>query len=383
MAALDLPQKQATAAVGGTPAKARAAGARKRKILTVVLLGGAALAAVWGVRYWTVGRFLVGTDDAYVKADYTAVAPKVSGYISQVLVADNQPVHAGQVLARIDDRDFRAALAQAQADLAAAEAAVRNTDAQIAMQRPIVEQARAGMAADEAESAFARQESERYATLARSGAAPKQRAEQTLAAMREKDADLRREQAGLVAAQSKVEVLATERGKAEAQRARAAAALHQAELNLSYTTLVAPIDGTVGARSLRTGQFVQAGSPLMAVVPLHAAYVVANFKETQLGRVRSGQPVEIRVDGLSGTRLHGRVDSIAPASGLEFALLPPDNATGNFTKIVQRIPVRIVFDGPAASAHLRSGMSVEPVIDTRVTPPARAAAQQVATPAHG
>jgi membrane fusion protein (multidrug efflux system) len=383
MAPLDTPQNHTIAAVGASPARPGAAGGRKRKLIVALLLSGAAAAAVWGVRYWTVGRFLVSTDDAYVKADYTSVAPKVSGYVSEVLVADNQAVRAGQILARIDDRDFRAALAQAQADFAAADAAVRNIDAQLGMQRPIIEQARAGVAADEAASAFARQESERYATLARSGAAPAQRAQQTLAALREKDADTRREQAGLLAAESKLAVLATEHGKAEAQRARAAAALRQAELNLSYTTLVAPIDGTVGARALRSGQFVQAGTPLMAVVPLHAAYVVANFKETQLGRVRSGQPVEIRVDGLPGARLRGRVDSIAPASGLEFALLPPDNATGNFTKIVQRIPVKIVFDPGASNVRLRSGMSVEPVIDTRAAPTARAAAAHTAGPARG
>jgi membrane fusion protein (multidrug efflux system) len=352
----------------GASHASRAPGGRKRKVLVALLLGAAAAIAVAGVRYWSVGRFMVSTDDAYVKADYTSVAPKVSGYISEVLVADNQAVRAGQVLARIDDRDFRAALAQAQGDLAAADSAVRNIDAQIRMQEPIIEEARAGVAVDSAASVFARQESDRYTTLARTGVAPTQRAQQTQAALREKDAEVRREQAGLLAAQSKLAVLTTERGKAEAQRIRAAAALRQAELNLSYTTLVAAIDGTVGARTLRTGQFVQAGTPLMAVVPLHAAYVVANLKETQLGRVRSGQPVEIRVDGAPGARLHGRVDSIAPASGLEFALLPPDNATGNFTKIVQRIPVKIVFDRDLPSVRLRSGMSVEPVIDTRAAP---------------
>jgi len=368
MAPLDTSQDHTTAAVAGAPDRSRATGGRKRKVLVALLVSAAAAAAVGGVRYWTTGRFMVSTDDAYVKADYSSVAPKVSGYISEVLVADNQAVRSGQVLARIDDRDFRAALAQAQGDLTAADAAVRNVEAQIHMQGPIIEQAHAGVAADQAASGFAQQESERYATLARSGVAPRQRAQQTLAALREKDADVRRDQAGLLAAQSKLAVLATERSKAEAQRARAAAALRQAELNLSYTTLAAPIDGAVGARTLRTGQFVQAGTPLMAVVPLHAAYVVANFKETQLGRVRSGQPVEIRVDGLPGVRLHGRVDSVAPASGLEFALLPPDNATGNFTKIVQRIPVKIVFDRDPPSVRLRSGMSVEPVIDTRAAP---------------
>jgi membrane fusion protein (multidrug efflux system) len=181
----------------------------------------------------------------------------------------------------------------------------------------------------------------------------------------EKTAQLEGSRAGLVAAQKQVDVLTTERSTAVAQRAHNIAVAHQAELNLSYTGIVAPVDGTVGARSLRIGQYVQAGSQLMAVVPLHAVYVVANFKETQLTHVRQGQSVEVEVDTFPGTKLHGHVDSLSPASGLEFALLPPDNATGNFTKIVQRIPVKIVFDDDSLIGLLRSGMSVTPTIDTK------------------
>ena len=176
---------------------------------------------------------------------------------------------------------------------------------------------------------------------------------------------MHRDQATLAATEREIGVLTTARHQAEAQADHSKAVLRQAELNLEYTQIVAPVDGTVGARSLRVGQYVTAGTQLMAVVPLKAAYVVANYKETQLVHVRAGQAVSISVDGLAGGPLNGHVDSISPASGLEFALLPPDNATGNFTKIVQRIPVKIIFDDPAAAGRVRSGMSVEPSIDTR------------------
>ncbi|PZM15281.1 HlyD family secretion protein, partial [Rhizobium tubonense] len=178
-------------------------------------------------------------------------------------------------------------------------------------------------------------------------------------------AAVERDEAALVAAENKVPVLQTQRDQAVAQRDRAAATAHQAELNLSYTDIVAAVDGTVGARSIRVGQFVTSGTQLMAVVPLHSVYIVANFKETQLTHVRAGQPVEIRVDSFPDVAIKGHVDSLSPASGLEFSLLPPDNATGNFTKIVQRIPVKIVIDDEALSGLLRSGMSVEPEIDTK------------------
>src|SRR6202044_2832654 len=186
-------------------------------------------------------------------------------------------------------------------------------------------------------------------------------------ALREKIAQLQHGKSGLLAARRKVDVLVTDRAKAVAQLDHARAVEQQMALNLSYTEISAPVDGTVGARSLRVGQFVQAGTQLMAVVPLDAVYVVANFKETQLTHVRNGQPVEIEIDSFHGTRLKGHVDSLSPASGLEFALLPPDNATGNFTKIVQRVPVKIVLDDHRLTGLLRPGMSAEPTVDTKAT----------------
>jgi membrane fusion protein, multidrug efflux system len=339
----------------------------RRSALGLAIVLGVAGAADFGYGYLTTGRYLESTDDAYVKADSTIIAPKVSGYIADVLVGDNEPVKAGQLLARIDDRDFRAALAQAHADVDAAAATVHNLDAQIALQQPVIEQETAGIAAAEASLQFAQEERARYDDLMKSGSGTIQRAQQTDAALREKTAQLQRGKSALSAAQKKVDVLVTERARTVAQADHARAVEQQAALNLSYTGIAAPVDGTVGARTLRVGQYVGAGTQLMAVVPLDAVYVVANFKETQLTNVRSGQPVELRIDGFRKVKLKGHVDSLSPASGLEFALLPPDNATGNFTKIVQRVPVKIVLDDHKLAGLLRPGMSAEPVVDTKAT----------------
>jgi membrane fusion protein (multidrug efflux system) len=337
----------------------------KRGVSGLLLLGALAAAAYYGEQYWTIGRFLESTDDAYVKADYTIIAPKVAGYIGDVLVQDNETVKAGQVLARIDDRDFKTALDQARADVAGSEATIRHLNAEIALQQSVIDQNKASISSAEAGLKFAQADHDRYQDLVRTGSGTLQRAQQTEAALGEKTAQVQGSHAGLIAAQKQVDVLTTERSSAEAQRDHNLAVARQAELNLSYTNIVAPVEGTVGARSLRIGQYVQAGSQLMAVVPLHAVYVVANFKETQLTHVRQGQLVEVEVDTFPGVKLRGHVDSLSPASGLEFALLPPDNATGNFTKIVQRIPVKIVFDDDSLTGLLRSGMSVTPTIDTK------------------
>lgn len=353
----------------GTPATVAAArtGRKlvKRGMLAAALLAGVAFGADFGYRYWTVGRFIESTDDAYVKADYTTIAPKVAGYIKDVLVNDNDTVKTGQVLARIDDRDFQAALSQAKADLKAADAAIANIDAQILLQQSLIAQAKATVDSSKASLDYAVSDAARSARLITNGVGTQSRAEETQSASKQAAAAVERDQAAVIAAENKVPVLQTQRDQAVAQRDRAAAAVQQAELNLSYTNIVAAVDGTVGARSIRVGQYVTSGTQLMAVVPLHSVYVVANFKETQLTYVRSGQSVEIKVDSFPDVAIKGHVDSLSPASGLEFSLLPPDNATGNFTKIVQRIPVKIVIDDEHLAGLLRSGMSVEPEIDTK------------------
>ena len=348
---------------GDAPLLSKAA--LKRSALGIGLLAALGIGIDRGYDYWKVGQYQVSTDNAYVQADYTTIAPKISGYVTEVRVEDNQKVQAGQVLARIDDRDFRVALDQANADVEAAEATLRNLDAQIAQQQSVIDQTKADIASAQAALTFAEADNARYGALVKTGYGTVQRAQQAETALKEKTALLQHDHASLLVAERKVDVLRTERTRAEAARDRNLANRHQAELNLSYTTISAPVDGTVGARSLRVGQFVQAGTALMAVVPMHAVYIVANYKETQLAHVRPGQPTQVEIDGFPGVTLKGHVDSLSPASGLEFALLPPDNATGNFTKIVQCIPVKIALDDEKLEGLLRPGMSVEPTIDTK------------------
>jgi membrane fusion protein (multidrug efflux system) len=346
--------------------------ARKFNLRKALVTGAAAAvlaAAAWyGWDYWTVGRFQVSTDDAYVKADNTTIAPKVSGYLDAVMVGDNERVKAGQVLARIDDRDYRVALDQAQSDVAAADAAIASKQAMLDVQQAVIDAANATVDVDTATVMFAAQENKRYTDLASTGYGSVQNAQQAQSRIAAAQASVQRDTANLASALKQVGLLKAEIAQATAARARAVAVQHQAELNLGYTTIVAPIDGVVGNRTLRVGQFVQAGTQLMSVVPVASAYVVANFKETQLTDVRAGQVVEIAVDTFPGQVVHGHVDSIAPASGQEFALLPPDNATGNFTKVVQRIPVKITLERGNGSSpiDLRPGMSVIPTIETRM-----------------
>jgi len=338
-----------------------------RSILLAAAAAGAIAGAVlYGQYYWTTGRFMVSTDDAYLQADNVLISPKVAGYISEVAVEDNQPVRAGQVLARIDDRDYRTAVALARANVEAQQAAIDSLTQQIAAQQLAVDAAHASLDADQADLTFAGQDYQRYMSLSRSGAGTVQEAQRATSQVQARRDAVQRDTASLGLARKQIDVLKAQQTQARAMLAQKQAALHQAELNESYTTITAPLDGTVGARTLRVGQYVQAGTQLMAVVPLRQVYVTANFKETQLTDVRKGQPVTIDVDTFPGATVHGTVNSIAPASGEEFALLPPDNATGNFTKIVQRIPVKITInaDDPLIG-QLRPGMSVEPTIDTK------------------
>jgi len=338
----------------------------KRLLLATAAVAVLAGASWYGWDYWTVGRFLVSTDDAYVKADNTTVAPKISGYLSEVLAGDNERVKGGQVLARIDDRDFKVALDQAKADVAAAEAAIVSRQAQLDVQQAVINAAKATLDVDTASATFAKQENKRYSDLAATGYGSVQNAQSAQSRDAGALAAIERDKANLASALKQVELLKAEINQAVAAAARANALQRQAELNLSYTSIVAPIDGVVGNRTLRAGQFVQAGTQLMSLVPASGAYVIANFKETQLTEVQAGQPVDIEVDMFPGKSVHGHVDSLAPASGQEFALLPPDNATGNFTKVVQRIPVKIALD--TSSVVLRPGMSVIPTIQTQKQP---------------
>src|SRR5579859_2200124 len=374
--AFEAEQEVAAAAVEGLRAEDHnnvvvAAAPKARDIkgqLRRLLMAGAAVAvlsgAAWyGWDYWTVGRFLVSTDDAYIKADNTTIAPKVSGYLTRVLVGDNERVRAGEVLARIDDRDFSVALDQTKADVAAAKATVASKQAQLDVQQAVISAAKATIEVDTATKTFAGQENKRYTDLAATGYGSVQNAQSAQSRNAGAEAAIQRDTANLASAEKQILLLKAELAQAIAASARASALQRQAELNLSYTTITSPIDGVVGNRTLRTGQFVQAGTQLMSLVPASGAYVIANYKETQLTNVHEGQKVDDEIDMFPGQVVHGHVDSLAPASGQEFALLPPDNATGNFTKVVQRIPVKIALD--ASSIALRPGMSVIPTIQTQ------------------
>jgi len=347
---------------------------RRRRRLIVAAIGGALLliAAIIFAWYWfTELRWLESTDDAYTQADNTIISPKIAGYISELLVTDNQVVKAGQLLLRIDPRDYQAAVDQAEADVASAEANIRNIDAQITAQQAVVDQARADIASAQANLTFSQQEYARYLALAQSGTGTVQRAQQAAADLRQKAAALQHNQATLDQATKQIAVLKTQRGVAEATMQHNQAALEQAKLNLGYAAITSPIDGAVGDRSARVGQYVQPGTQLMTIVPMrNGIYVVANFKETQIRSMFRGEAADITIDSFPGVHLKGTVDSLAPGSGAQFALLPPENATGNFTKIVQRVPVKIVFTGnDPVVAQLRPGLSVTATVDTRTKPP--------------
>lgn len=334
--------------------------AKRATLLLLVLLAIAFF--IWSA----ITRHSLRTDDAVIMADYTLVAPKVSGYIRTVSVTDNQQVKAGDVLATLDDRDFRVALESAQANVQISEAKLSSIDAQLEQQQATIAQAAATVSASEAAVRYAGQNAERYRRLLKSGTATADEQQKTSATLQSAAAEVRQSQAAELAARKEVAVLQASRKQALADIAAMRASVDQARLNLSYTRITAPIDGIVGQRAVRQGAWVSAGTRLLAVVPLQQSYVVAHFLETQLAQIDRGQAVSIAVDALPGVILRGHVDSIAPATGSTFAAITADNATGNYTKVVQRLPVKIVLDpGQPALAELRVGMSVVPQLDGR------------------
>lgn len=305
------------------------------------------------------------TNDAFIKADYTVVTPRITGQIEKVIVKDNQYVEQGQTLVEIDDRDLRAALHAALASVNVQQAAVENAKASLKQQQSMIDQATAMLAGSQANYVFSKADLARYLDLAAQGAGSKQNAQLAKSRIDTAQADVARDNAALNAARAKTAVLQAECQRAEGELQRALALLDTAKLNLSYTKIVAPIAGWVGQRIAREGEYITPGTPMMAIVPLNHAYVVANFQETQLEHVRPGQPVDISVDSFGGTTLHGVVNSFAPATGVTFSAITPDNATGNFTKVVQRIPVKIEIDaGQKQATQLLVGMAVEATIHT-------------------
>jgi membrane fusion protein (multidrug efflux system) len=321
---------------------------------------------------WTLGWYLFSnpsfqkTEDAYVTADFTLVAPKIAGLVETVLVEDNQAVHAGQLLVKIDDRDLKIALEQARANVASANASIRNKQAGITSQKSIIDAARAQIDIDEANQTFAEQDNSRYAHLASKGYGSVQNAQQAASRIASAKATVARDTAALETSIRQLDVLKAELAQAQAEHMHDEAILSQAQLNLSYTKIRAPIDGIIGRRSVRPGAYVNVGSTLLAVVPISQSYILANFQESQIGKMRLHQPVSITVDAYPGMKLHGHIDSLAPATDVTFSPIQPDNATGNFTKIVQRVPVKIVIESNESAAHrLRVGMSVISTVDVR------------------
>jgi membrane fusion protein (multidrug efflux system) len=328
-------------------------------ILLLALLGGGAL----HLNRPASSSSTQSTDDAYVQADFTVVAPQISGTLLKVLVVDNQPVKTGDLLAVIDERDFVVAVQAAKAQVASAQASISGLQAQLKRQQTAIDQAIATVAADEAALTLANANQARYRNLAADGSGTLQAQQQAEAQRSIQLASLDRSRAALLAARQQVDILRADLDKAKASLAQAKAAEAAAELKLSYTRITAPVAGTIGQNATRVGAFVSAGKPLLAIVPLDAVYITANFRETQLARVQPGQDVEIGIDALPGERLRGKVESLGPASGVSYSAIAPHNATGNFTKIVQRLPVRIrISPEQPAAARLRVGMSVTPVI---------------------
>jgi membrane fusion protein (multidrug efflux system) len=332
--------------------------------LAVLLL---ASVAGGGYLYWDNTNHYETTDDAFVAARQFAVAPKVAGYITAVPVTDNQHVVAGEVIARIDDRDYRIALAQAEAQVVAAQASIGNIDAQIAVQQAQVARTAAQVQQQQASLTYAEQQSARYGTLARDGWGTTQNAQQWTSQQRQGEALLQAAKDAVVAAGRQLAVLKAQRSMAEANLAQATAQRDQATLNLSYTTVAAAQPGRVVQLSAAVGQYAQVGTALTMFVP-DDIWVDANFKENQLGRMRSGQAATLHVDAYPDHAFHGHVASVQPGSGTAFSLLPAENATGNYVKIVQRVPVKIVFDTPPTDIALGPGMSVEPSVRVDPTP---------------
>jgi len=306
------------------------------------------------------------TDDAYVEADFTLVSPRVAGTINDVLVNENQHVSKGQLLATIDDRDFVVAVKAANAAVAGARANILSLKSHLDQQQSVIRQAQAAAVAADAALKLARDNQKRYRNLAKDGSGTVQAMQQAQEQLRIQQADKEKSTAGVEAARQQVAILKADLEKAWAALAQAKAAQDAADLRLSYTRITAPSSGTVGKKSVRTGGFVNVGNPLLAIVPLDAVYITADYRETQLARVRPGQAVDITVDALPGNILKGTVESLGPASGVSYSAVAPHNATGNFTKIVQRLPVRIRVDpGQAMASRLRVGMSVTPKIHVR------------------
>jgi membrane fusion protein (multidrug efflux system) len=352
---------------GPVAAATAAAKPGKRKFVMMGVLGLLALAAIgYGVYFVFVGRFYVSTDNAYVRANNTTLGARVSGHVAVILAADNSIVRTGDVIFRIDDGDYRIAVEAARSKIATQQATIDRIGRQVTALESAVEQTKAQLASAEAAMKRAGLDFDRQQTLSTKGFASRAAFEVSEAGRDQSLAAVKSAQAAYDAARDNVEVAKAQQAEARAQLVELQTQLAKAERDLGFTSVRAPVDGTFSNRLVNTGDFIQAGQRLANLVPLNDVFIDANFKETQLKRIRPGQPVKISVDAYGHRKFAGVVDSISPAAGSVFTLLPPDNATGNFTKIVQRLPVRIRVPKEVAKQNLlRAGMSVYTTVDTR------------------
>jgi membrane fusion protein (multidrug efflux system) len=358
-------------------ARGRSPKARRLALIGAAFFMVAGAAGTFGYHWWTVGRFIESTDDAYVSAHNTTLAAKVAGYVASIAVEDNARVRAGEVIATIDDGDFRLAVDAARDKVATEQATVDRIGQQIVAQQASVDQAKAQLVSAQAGATRARLELDRQQSLAQRDFASRQTLEQAQSNRDQAVAGVQSAQAALDAANANVDVLKAQQQEANRTMEELRTALAKAERDFSFTVIRAPMDGVIGNRAVQVGDYVQTGQRLASLVPLDEVYVDANFKETQLAYLRPGQKVEISVDALPDQAIEGTISSLAPASGAVFSLLPPDNATGNFTKIVQRLPVRISVPSEiAAQGALRPGMSV--VVSVNTKPGAASAATRTA-----
>ena len=355
--------------VSGSAAGTRAAKAGRpfrRLAIGAGLIAALAGGAGYGAHWWNTGRFMMTTDDAYVGGDVTPIAPHVSGFIAEILVRDNERVRAGQPLLRLDPADFEAALAQARAGLAQRKATLAGLLAEAKLQQAVVVETVADVASRKAQATFATLDAARYSSLARAEAGSRQEAQRAAAALATAQAEVTAAAAAEQAAVQKLALIGSDIAGARAGIAAAEAALKTARLNLGYTEIGAPIAGYVGDRSAERGAYVTAGTNLLSLVPAEGLWIDANFKEDEIVAMRPGQPVRIVADVLPGHVFHGHIGSLAPATGAVFSVIPPQNATGNFTKIVQRVPVRILLDAADSRLGLlRAGLSVTVAVNTR------------------
>jgi membrane fusion protein (multidrug efflux system) len=322
--------------------------------------------AVWAYHWWTIGRFIETTDDAYLKADSVTVAPKISGYIAEVYVTDNQAVSVGQPLVRLDGRQYKAILEQTNAAVAGRQADIARGQADLQQQQAAIVQSRAQLRGGQTSAAYASEQVKRYEPLVATGAEMEERLAELRNTRDQSAATVDADTAALSAAERQIVSIQAQIQQARAQLEAAQANARQSQQDMQDTVVVSTLAGKVGDRAVRVGQYVQPGSRLMTIVPIGDLYLEANFKETQLGLMRAGQPATIRVDALPDRTFHGTVQSFAPGTGSEFALLPAQNATGNFTKIVQRVAVRIHLDAtPENASVLVPGLSVRVRVDTR------------------